>query len=416
MKINIIYPHLGEFSVNGKYLGVFNENGNMGIPIEVSEDTTIPGGSLVPSGEILMGDPRGVYADDETKQCFYQPRAYLGMLPKWVVDWLDKNRDWPNRAGVYGYENESEPLYHSKYISGDITPQLAYAYRQGILEASKECFTEIINRAVWRLCDNKRAMMLINQWRHGVLANAEIVIWQGDMWNAAQRGSNVFEGITADASVQITRPQMWVWNGGMGFHTDTPKVAKLFNLDVPSRAEAIIITPARGVSTDTDSIIAGDPEFSGRRGMTVCLLFAPLTERGVKDSLPRLRFFPAIYNEDEITGFYASVVAAIEFMKLEIVALERKTLPSKTRRRIRREKATTPTILTVVLRKRQATARGPNESALEYSCQWLVKGHWRNQYYGKTDSHRPKFINPYLKGPEDKPFKVSPERIAVVKR
>ncbi len=29
---------------------------------------------------------------------------------------------------------------------------------------------------------------------------------------------------------------------------------------------------------------------------------------------------------------------------------------------------------------------------------WVVRGHWRNQYYAKTDDHKPKWMSPYWKG------------------
>lgn len=29
---------------------------------------------------------------------------------------------------------------------------------------------------------------------------------------------------------------------------------------------------------------------------------------------------------------------------------------------------------------------------------WIVRGHWRNQYYSKTDEHKHKWIDPYFKG------------------
>ena len=40
-----------------------------------------------------------------------------------------------------------------------------------------------------------------------------------------------------------------------------------------------------------------------------------------------------------------------------------------------------------------------------YRHRWTVSGHWRNQAIGKKWSERrPIYINPYLKGPQDKPL------------
>lgn len=43
----------------------------------------------------------------------------------------------------------------------------------------------------------------------------------------------------------------------------------------------------------------------------------------------------------------------------------------------------------------------------EFSHRWIVQGHWRNQAYGEGRAlRRPKWIAPYVKGPEDKPLVV----------
>lgn len=40
----------------------------------------------------------------------------------------------------------------------------------------------------------------------------------------------------------------------------------------------------------------------------------------------------------------------------------------------------------------------------EYHHRWVVNGHWRNQWYPSLEDHRPVWISPYTKGPEDAPF------------
>ncbi len=42
----------------------------------------------------------------------------------------------------------------------------------------------------------------------------------------------------------------------------------------------------------------------------------------------------------------------------------------------------------------------------EYTCRWLVRGHWRNQPCGPNRTQRrPVWINPHVKGPDNKPMK-----------
>lgn len=48
--------------------------------------------------------------------------------------------------------------------------------------------------------------------------------------------------------------------------------------------------------------------------------------------------------------------------------------------------------------------RGEGEREVDWSCRWLVDGHWRNQWHPSKKMHRQRFILPYVKGPEDKPL------------
>lgn len=52
---------------------------------------------------------------------------------------------------------------------------------------------------------------------------------------------------------------------------------------------------------------------------------------------------------------------------------------------------------------------------VEWSCQWLVRGHWRQQFYSSDNKHSPRWIAPYVKGPEDKPLKPSSTVFAVTR-
>lgn len=49
-------------------------------------------------------------------------------------------------------------------------------------------------------------------------------------------------------------------------------------------------------------------------------------------------------------------------------------------------------------------------SLVDWSHRWMVTGHWRKQWYAKTEVHRPKWIAPYVKGPDDKPLLVKEKR------
>lgn len=49
-------------------------------------------------------------------------------------------------------------------------------------------------------------------------------------------------------------------------------------------------------------------------------------------------------------------------------------------------------------------AEEPADGGRAWRHRWVVRGHWRNQWYPSLGDHRPKWIAPYLKGPTDAPL------------
>lgn len=69
------------------------------------------------------------------------------------------------------------------------------------------------------------------------------------------------------------------------------------------------------------------------------------------------------------------------------------------------------TVNIVYLREHKTQTQGSGKPAEpRLTVRFLVRGHWRNQAYGKNhQQHRPTWIAPYVKGPEDKPIqKIKP--------
>ena len=70
-----------------------------------------------------------------------------------------------------------------------------------------------------------------------------------------------------------------------------------------------------------------------------------------------------------------------------------------------------------VLRLRHARTTKPDEEPSEsraWTHRWVVSGHWRNQWLPSEDRHRPTWIAPYVKGPDDKPLVVKDSIKALV--
>lgn len=65
-----------------------------------------------------------------------------------------------------------------------------------------------------------------------------------------------------------------------------------------------------------------------------------------------------------------------------------------------------PSVQVVQLRRREQTHAAPDgeDHSHDWSHRWLVRGHWRNQWYPSMQAHRPKWIPEHIKGPDDKPL------------
>lgn len=74
------------------------------------------------------------------------------------------------------------------------------------------------------------------------------------------------------------------------------------------------------------------------------------------------------------------------------------------RRRIERRNITPPAVRVITLRRPASSSAGEGASEREYQHQWIVRGHWRNQWYPSVQDHRPVWIAPHIKGPEGMPL------------
>jgi len=80
-------------------------------------------------------------------------------------------------------------------------------------------------------------------------------------------------------------------------------------------------------------------------------------------------------------------------------------------RRDRKRHYRTEDVTVITLRRQREPHDLDHESDIEYKWQWVVRGHWRNQYYrslgevGDPQAYRQIWISPYMKGPEDAPIK-----------
>lgn len=182
-----------------------------------------------------------------------------------------------------------------------------------------------------------------------------------------------------------------------------------------------------------------------RRG----LLFYVFTRTGFRDGLPGIawlweygtdialnvgaRFSPTADPDadepysaaDQEARFTATLryIAAAFAMCTEMLDAPRTATDRATRRRLARDVGQAPAVLAdpqvrvVTLRRvRRSPTADPEAAPAEWSCQWMVRGHWRMQFYGTEGRHKAIYIAPFWKGPPSAPIKLPSARAFQVVR
>lgn len=112
------------------------------------------------------------------------------------------------------------------------------------------------------------------------------------------------------------------------------------------------------------------------------------------------------------------LAACWAFMEQQILVTTRQAVPRACRKRLARDGWQHEPVVRVVELRRHAARDGDPQTVadVEWSCQWLVRGHWRQQWCPKVNAHQPRWIAPYVKGPEDKPLKPPSQPLFAVVR
>lgn len=111
------------------------------------------------------------------------------------------------------------------------------------------------------------------------------------------------------------------------------------------------------------------------------------------------------------------IAAAFALIEQRILVTSQERPDRAARRRIAKAGETKdPLIHVVQLRRASHSSDKVDGVPVEWSCRWLVRGHWRQQFYRSTNEYRPIFILPHIKGPDDKPLRASAERVFAVTR
>lgn len=107
--------------------------------------------------------------------------------------------------------------------------------------------------------------------------------------------------------------------------------------------------------------------------------------------------------------FFRFTMAALLFVNQKILTVSNHHPSRRQRRRAAHEgrDISSQQVRVVRLRARSSAAAASKGGSIDWACRWAVSGHWRNQFYPNEDRHKTIWIDPYVKGPEDKPFRQS---------
>jgi hypothetical protein len=110
-------------------------------------------------------------------------------------------------------------------------------------------------------------------------------------------------------------------------------------------------------------------------------------------------------DDQPVARYFASLCA---FMQQKILVANTVRAERHARKRLERQGFPhEPLIRVVELRRREGVLKheSSQNAEVDWSCQWVVRGHWRQQFYPSKHANQPIWITPYVKGPQDKPLK-----------
>ncbi|MEU3399386.1 hypothetical protein [Streptomyces filamentosus] len=128
----------------------------------------------------------------------------------------------------------------------------------------------------------------------------------------------------------------------------------------------------------------------------------------------------------DLTGTAESDIALLRLIQATwllmgqtLATSERVAADRASRRRIQRLDRAYGTEVRLIRLRRARTERGtaPAEQpgTREYQHRWVVRGHWRRQWYPSRNANKPIWISPYIAGPEDAPL-IGGEKVLVLAR
>lgn len=228
------------------------------------------------------------------------------------------------------------------------------------------------------------------------MAAAELLLWDRPMVEFAVSGQKLFYGIPVPDDVSSRPSELWLNNYDVRQHGRD--AAPQLELVSPNTEQGVIV---QAINFALDGNAHPPLIFT-----ETILIPGHIHPDPFKADSP-------IPFED---GRGVITMARIEFLKSKIVGSDKESLPRRIRRQAEREIKHEPIVRVIRLRRKEQSQGSESGGSIDYQYQWLVRPHWRNQYHPSTGERKPVFIDAYVKGPEDKPFKPPKDYVFKVDR
>jgi len=108
--------------------------------------------------------------------------------------------------------------------------------------------------------------------------------------------------------------------------------------------------------------------------------------------------------------------ASLLFLEQKLLTIDREPIDRLARRRLEAVDAILPELRVIRLRVPKRSGQSTDSYPVDWQYRWMVRGHWRQQWFASDQSHRPIWITPYIKGPDDKPLKTPNQSVFAVIR
>lgn len=111
------------------------------------------------------------------------------------------------------------------------------------------------------------------------------------------------------------------------------------------------------------------------------------------------------------------ILAGSAWLGQRIAVIDSGHIERHRRRQLSRESGASveSDVKVVQLRRLESRTNVGDSESVEWSCRWIVNGHWRNQPYANGET-KLIYILPYVKGPADMPLKIPSHTVYSVSR